>query len=489
MLIDDQSSFFNDPRFVQSLERAQLDLNSLRHHHMHFLSFKANGMKNPNFDIQDSCRTDNGRILPYARLEEFPRTVKNLASFIPAAGSSTRYLEPLYKQKLNSTESLLRDSEWLLPKDPHSKELLPLETMLKLPKALYPCVEEGRSFLELKFMEQDAIEGLEKTICIVPLQNTDLFLSAMQTLEIPKEDLLFLEQGPELSTLRLDKNGLAFEDELELSIAPAGHGSLLKLFPQIKKHYPDIDSLFIRNIDNVIGCKKENVEITQSFLGAHYYTLTCIQEIRKFLLSNKQCEAAEEATKLLEKFPPRELSSKETKFLNEVQNIYEKALWTLQISVFQTPVDLARKVGLLSLFERPLNFLGQVPNLGQDRGGTPVLVRTEWGDAAVCVELPHFSEQDQIRLKDPQFASHFNPVFASVELQSTICHYEEKNPYWIFAEKQWYGKTVYYHESLLYELIGNSVFSNLVFVELPRSIFNPHKTLDNTKGQTLKRWI
>ena len=59
----------------------------------------------------------------------------------------------------------------------------------------------------------------------------------------------------------------------------------------------------------------------------------------------------------------------------------------------------------------------------------------------------------------------------------------------IFAEKRWKGQTVYYHESLLYEILGNSSFANLLFLELPRIFFNPHKTLNDTKGQSLTQWV
>lgn len=485
MPIDEQSSLFHDAKFVQKVKESGLDLNTLRIHHERFLLFKNNGMKNRNFPIQDSCRINNGRMLPYSSLKTFPLLVKNVASFLPAAGSSTRYLQPIYEHSLGSQTI----SEWILPRHKKTGDLLPLTDMLKLPKALYPCVVEGNTFLELKFLEQNPISGIEKTVCIIPPNTLEHFKSEIDKIGILKENVLFLDQGPELSTLRMEKSGEPLQENGSLSIAPAGHGSLLKLFPLIKKKYPNLDCLFIRNLDNVIGCKEGNLQITKQFLGAHNYTLEIIKHIRISLASNQLSEAAKHAENLLEKFAARKLSRGKEEFLN-TKNEPERTLWTLQFSVFQTPIELAKYTKLAELFDRPLNFLGQVPNLGKDRGGTPVIIQTPEGDTAVCVETPHFSDEDQKRLSDTEFATHFNPVFAAVEVQEDIENYEhEKNSFWIFAEKQWKGKTVYYHESLLYEMLGNSKFVNLVFVELPRSIFNPHKTLDDTRGQTLKEWI
>ena len=56
----------------------------------------------------------------------------------------------------------------------------------------------------------------------------------------------------------------------------------------------------------------------------------------------------------------------------------------------------------------------------------------------------------------------------------------DKNPFWLVSCKSWKNENVYYHETLLYELLGNSEYANIVFVEVPRLAFLPHKILDAT---------
>lgn len=488
MPIDEPFSSLKNPDLIRGIENAGLDLKSIEVHHARFQNFQSHGMKNRSFAVKDSCRLDNGRIVPYSMLKKFPRRSKNVASFIPAAGSSTRYTQAFYDLSNKGVSD--KELESLLPKDPKTGKSISFTELAKIPKALYPCVKEGNTFLELKFLEQKSLQGISKTICIIPPHTEELFQLNLRNAAIENKNILFMEQGSKLSTLRFDDKGLPLEEDLSLSIAPAGHGSLLKLFPKIKEKFPEIESLFIRNIDNIIGSKEENVHITEHFLGAHHSTLESLKKIREAVDQKHLDKASIEAEHLMGQFPQRALSEKEKAFLQSLQDKDEKTLCLVLIRLFQTPLALFKTHSLKRLFDRPLNFLGQVPNSGKDSGGVPVVIDMEDGETSICLELPHFSKADQTRIQDMKFATHFNPVFASVELQPQIGNYEhDQNPYWVFAEKQWNGKTVYYHESLLYEMIGNSKFANLLFVELPRSIFNPHKTLDDGRGQTLKQWI
>ena len=41
---------------------------------------------------------------------------------------------------------------------------------------------------------------------------------------------------------------------------------------------------------------------------------------------------------------------------------------------------------------------------------------------------------------------------------------------------------VCYHETVLHELIGNSATTNLVFIEVPRTLFHPHKSFFDSLG-------
>jgi hypothetical protein len=146
-------------------------------------------------------------------------------------------------------------------------------------------------------------------------------------------------------------------------------------------------------------------------------------------------------------------------------------------------MDLKSKMGekaaLKHLFDRPLNALGQVPNNGKDVGGSPVRAVHENGEVSICLELPHASSEDRKNfLENPATATHFNPVFVAAELPEDNAVYDlEQCPFWILAEKNIRGTPVVYHEIVLYEVLGNSYTANVLFPEIPRRLFQPHKTL------------
>lgn len=464
-----------------------LDLKAHEHHRSRFRDYFEKGMKNHVFKVQDSCRVKNGRILSFESLKNFPTDSLNIASFIPAAGVATRFTSPIYEYikgtgKHPHLDYLLSQGTTGLPHN--------ADDLVKLPKALYPCVKEGLSFLQLKLLEQKPLKGLDFTICIIPPDTEALFQRHLSQENFSNSTIELLEQGSQLSTLRFDKNGDTIISEGLPSLAPAGHGSLLKLFPLIKKKHPHIESLFIRNIDNVVGCSAEVIEGSQQFLGAHHFILDQIKNIRRSLANNQISVAEDSALAFSNKIQVnRELSKAEIDFL-ERKDRSERHLWKVLVSVFQTPLKLCLKSSLKDLYNRPLSLLGQVPNLGKDIGGSPVIVDTEDGETAICVEQSHLSTEDKNKMLDINFATHFNPVFAIVELQDSIDNYKiEENPHWAFVEKQWQGQQTFYHESLLYEMIGNSALTNLIFVELPRFMFNPHKNLEDNCRYPLKKWV
>ncbi|NBQ52561.1 MAG: DUF4301 family protein [Proteobacteria bacterium] len=136
---------------------------------------------------------------------------------------------------------------------------------------------------------------------------------------------------------------------------------------------------------------------------------------------------------------------------------------------------------LAGLFARPVNVLGQVPNSGNDVGGTPVFVQRPDGiKEKLCIEVVHVDrEQVESVLKNLSVATHFNPVFVASELMDDFGGYNLEHPYWSCVRKRFDGADVYYYESFLYEILGSSSLSNAVFIEIPRLLFNPHKTLSD----------
>jgi hypothetical protein len=176
-------------------------------------------------------------------------------------------------------------------------------------------------------------------------------------------------------------------------------------------------------------------------------------------------------------------------------------LWDVSCSSKDDPIEVVLKklfhaplrelnAEPLHLLLRPLVLMGQVPNTARDVGGSCVFTTIDGVDQKLCLERPHASPQDQRRfLDDPATATHFNPVFVAAEVPSReIVKSWSNHPFWLIAKKSWNGREVLYQESILYELLGSSQYTNLVFVEVPRKVFNPHKSLADASGKHLSDW-
>ena len=134
--------------------------------------------------------------------------------------------------------------------------------------------------------------------------------------------------------------------------------------------------------------------------------------------------------------------------------------------------------------------MGQVPNTSQDVGGTCVFTEIDGVQQKLCLEVPHASETDRkIFLENPHKATHFNPVFVAAEIpDENILRGWQDHPFWLVAKKSWQGRDTYYQESILYEMLGSSHYTNVIFTEVPRLVFNPHKTLKDAGSKTLRDW-
>lgn len=481
------------------LKKLGLDVRDISTHQQRISSAQSSSLTIP---ILDTCRLENAGIMP----QEFLRTsnqrpLDGIVAFVPAAGAASRYFKPLQdlRQALvdNDQDAIQREGEKLRAQGATSWPLPPqLEAFVEgkktfdpralleeidAPKALLPYKKHASSFLQKKDREHRLMKGLTAQVYVAPLGQTDIFHSHLN----PEDGLptLFLEQGSEMSTLRFFPSGEPYREGDDLSIVPAGHGTLVKLFPEIKRKFPHCHSLFIRNIDNVLQDENSTREPIALFLKQHQTVLDSVRMIRAQLREGAQERASRTANDLLENFknlPPFQPGS---------LHVSEpwKALWSVLLRVFQCPAHFARQQqdrygdleALTRLFDRPVNSLGQVPNSGKDVGGTAVFARHDSGDVTICLELPHVSESDRKHfLEDPARATHFNPVFVAAELPEDGRTYQlDDCPFWILAEKSLYGTSVVYHEIVLYEILGNSFTSNVLFPEIPRSLFHPHKAL------------
>jgi hypothetical protein len=147
-----------------------------------------------------------------------------------------------------------------------------------------------------------------------------------------------------------------------------------------------------------------------------------------------------------------------------------------------------------------------------DVGGGPVFVETPDGKKVkICLEMPHANPEDSIDFFGPRGkATHFNPVLVFFELRTHKRAFQESGTeegeamknvasasqgrlvdfgqlfddrFWLLSKKEFQGTPVCYHETVLYELLGNSATTNLLFVEVPRTLFVPHKAIFDSMGQ------
>ena len=490
----------DDEQSQREVTQAGLRIEDILRHRRNVRAFLLN--KTPKFfPVKDTCRLDNEGIrqLPeMAPVQDVP-----LIAFVPAAGASSRYLSPLSNlvQALRSQDShscleaLKALEENGILKCPLPPSLKDLESSCRAnnsqisselassvlddvdaPKALYPAVLEGQTFLELKRIEHQAIGGLAGEVYICPPGRTVDFMSTAEKIK-SKIPMVCFEQGAALATVRFDGDGsIARGDDGKISTVPAGHGSLVQLISDVPQHFPKARGVFIRNIDNVTGVSQDVVKASRFFMAGFQRSLKFLDNIRNALAVKDSGSAADSARDLLE-------------------------LWSLPCSSNVDPIDLVLKklfhapVSKLNsepwqLLMRPLVLMGQVPNTARDVGGTCVFTTIDGLDQKLCLERPHASPEDQQRfLDDPVTSTHFNPVFVAAEVPSReVVQSWSNHPFWLIAKKSWNGREVLYQESILYELLGSSQYTNLVFVEVPRKVFNPHKTLADASGKHLSDW-
>jgi hypothetical protein len=471
--------------------------------------------------VVDTCRFDNHKVLPPipdSILKDRSIIRQNIAAFIPAAGASSRYTAPfsslkkyleakdlkLIKQELIKLKPLL-SRNWVLPhllsKKLHENclavnatEVTELLKELSQPKALFPCSSEGASYLQIKTKEHKNISNIDHQIFVCPEGYEKQFQDNInQAKELSQIKTGYMEQDGSMSTIRFLPNGDPAIDPQTNSYSkvPAGHGSLLQLFPKIKTSHPSLDGLFIRNIDNVTGTSKEVISATDSFLASFNLFMNSIKIIRKALASKNMILAAEKCLALTESFCPSTCSEQQKNILSQCENDDLTKIWMPLLTLFHhSPASQSSLTidNAIKLYERPLNILGVVANNGTDVGGSPVVINHKSHEIKVCLELPHATDEDQKKyFFDPEQATHFNPVFVAAELQESISTYvSDESPFWLLAQKKWNGLKVQYFETVLYELLGNSNMANVIFLEVPRSVFNPHKSLDDTSFKPTK---
>lgn len=482
---------------------------------------------NTTIPIVDACTLANGGVVAWEKAQTLLQSVTptpgvpndarrhHTVSCIPAAGAAARYFLELRKF-VRGGENDAHPSLKSLAHAPQFKQFCKelLERYENEPKALIPATVEGDSFLALKIEEQLHLFPCLGNICIVPSGMRGVFETELarqaQALHTPISWHV-LEQGTHLSTIRFQLDGTPFvEENGQYSLVSAGHGELLHLFDDILKLYPQTLCLHIRNIDNIIGIHKHQAQELNTLSHAFYYFRTHLEYLRFALMR----QVAHKRTLLtdpiahstlvsLEKWTTTPTLSKETSTTNtalsaeQVHSVLGSLFHWQPLDSQLTPTQTWSTI--LRLLQRPLSVMGMVRKEEGDVGGGPVFVQLPNGrKIKLCLEMPRANAHDrQIYFENGGKATHFNPVLAFFEMQiNTTPFAEAPEPhghkvnfaqlfdenFWLLARREYKGKPVCYHETILYELIGNAESTNLVFIEAPRTLFRPHKSYFDSHG-------
>ena len=150
---------------------------------------------------------------------------------------------------------------------------------------------------------------------------------------------------------------------------------------------------------------------------------------------------------------------------------------------------------LFSILNRPISIFGVVKREPGDQGGGPVFASMPNGNKIkICLEMSHANESDRNEYFGPNGKlNYFNPVLVFFETRTGAGDKTDfqdlfNENFWLLSKRYYQNSTVYYHETALYELIGNSEKTNLVFVEVPRTLFNPHKNFLDSAGKSRKSY-
>ena len=270
-------------------------------------------------------------------------------------------------------------------------------------------------------------------------------------------EVSFSEQKPSTDTLAIDSSGEPFRGaDGGLLLRPAGHGALIANLADLGG-----DLVLVKNIDNVAHdrFKRDTFTWSRLLLG---------------LAARLERTGAGHARRLAGAAEPQAVD----------QAIEFLAAAFLRGDAPPATAPPARRADWARRqLARPIRVCGMVPNTGEPGGG-PMWVRG--ADGAVT---PQIVELSQVDSADPgqqaivDRATHFNPVFMALALRDT-----DDRPYGL-AEFVYDDAAIVVKKSaggrdlLALERPGlwNGAMSdwNTVFVEVPLSVFNPVKSVND----------
>ncbi len=262
-------------------------------------------------------------------------------------------------------------------------------------------------------------------------------------------------QKPSTDTIALDANDQIFRnDQGDIIFRPGGHGALLENLNDCQG-----DIVCISNIDNVVpDYLKESTVQWRKALGGY---LILVQE-RVF-------------------HHLQQLASPHPEVIKKAKTFIEDQL-KHQFSESFDSMDIQKKANQLKqLLHRPIRVCGVVPNTG-DAGGGPFWVEHANGSQSrQIVEQSQADPTSELQQQLFNTATHFNPVDLVCGVRDyrgvpfNLLEFSDPNTSFI-SHKTYQGRPL---KALEWPGLWNGGMANwnTLFVEVPRSTFNPVKTL------------
>lgn len=396
---------------------------------------------------------------------------KNLALFLVAKEKF-----PFYELVLNETKKTFSDYEnW--SKD--LKDFAFIKTMLS-PKGLNYS-NNPKAVLPFHKYNNDLVTPLEEHLiesCHYLNSNGNAFLH----FTVSEEHLLYFEnilsetkpkieqkyglsiqvnlslQDKSTDTVAVnEKNELVKDNNNTLVFRPGGHGALIKNLNQL-----EADIVFIKNIDNIIHDKVEDISFYKKMLGG--ILLNIQEQIFLYLRKLEQDNLTKEVIDEMVYFLTSKLKIKIPEEFSKYTREYKIAT-------------------LKEMLNRPIRVCGMVKNEGEPGGG-PFWVENKKGETFLqIIETSQIDLDDKNQVAILKSATHFNPVdlVCSIKdyrgIKFNLQEFVDENSGFI-VEKNKQG--IYIKG---YELPGlwNGAMAKwlTLFVEVPLFTFNPVKTVND----------
>lgn len=338
----------------------------------------------------------------------------------------------------------------------------------QLPKALVaggknPHTGEGLLFLELKILEAFYLNPDGQLTLIIQKSAEENFEKELSRItrkfKIPRNFIHLDYQYESTNSIRVRQKdgamavevagGIAFDNTQAPIIGPSGHGAIIHTINNMARN-PQVkgEAILITNIDNLLGDNDDKVRQQQVVIGRYSELLNSLETYRQF--SDEEILA----------------------HLLEIRNFFEHTLEAVPDNFEYHDLDTmepAQKVeNIRRLAQKPLTVAGMVPITKIDKGGGPAYIEHNGRKIKAFFE------------GNIEGGTYFSPVFFVKEIRrgDTPIENPVESEFYLVADKVNKGVATYHFETILWELIGNSINNHLVYVGIKtreQGLFNPSK--------------